>query len=260
MFERIMEVDTYVYILWGIGVLGLLLKMMANTYIKSLIKGSENMAMTKNKKLQILARKCKNRQSLGINGKNSDAYVDKNIQKMKFMGRTFAFWQQWGVSLALFDCMLMAGAFLYYDVSWRGSPAMIEFLANGIIVCAFLLALENIFLIKNKVEILKANIKDYIDNLTPAREYATQRATLRPTAKREAAVTEAKAYTEDTGQTSPEMVNQIKQVVKQREREQESDAFFEEAAGKQESSVEERASPPIESDKVLDSFLKEFFS
>lgn len=46
---------------------------------------------------------------------------------------------------------------------------MVTFIANGIIVCAFLLALENIFLINNKVEMLKANVRDYLENLTPAR-------------------------------------------------------------------------------------------
>lgn len=58
---------------------------------------------------------------------------------------------------------------MYYDVSWRGSPEMVSFLVNAIMVCAFLMCIENIFLINNKVEILKANIRDYLENLTPVR-------------------------------------------------------------------------------------------
>lgn len=46
---------------------------------------------------------------------------------------------------------------------------MVTFLVNGVLVGACLLALENIFLTNNKVERLKANIRDYLENLTPLR-------------------------------------------------------------------------------------------
>lgn len=257
MLERIMEMDTYVYILWGIGVLGLLFKMMANTYLKSLIKASENMATTKKKKLQIIARKYKNRQSLGMNNSNGDAYVEKNVRQMRFITRPFEFWQRCGNTFAFIVAALVAGAFLYYDVSWRGSPEMVLLIANGVCVCAFLFALENIFLISNKVEILKANIRDYIDNLTPAREPVRKTVTVghntagTNSSHREAAatmseVTDRPAVNDDASgsDVSSEMVDRIKEVAQKKHLEEGSD--------------EVRASP--KNDVMLDSFLREFFS
>lgn len=126
---------------------------------------------------------------------------------------------------------------------------MILLMANSVCVCAFLLALENIFLINNKVEILKANIKDYIENVTPAREPVKLRSSIRadPAGKlseQEAAVTKTDGVKQDS--TSPEMVNHIQEEVKRKQLE------------KEEKNDECRASP--NNDVMIDSFLREFFS
>lgn len=178
MLEKIMEAvtgaGTGVYILWGMGLLGLLLKIMMNTYLKGMVKASENMATTRRKSLRIIRQKYENGKSLGINNGSGEAYVEKNVRKLKLVALPMEFWRKSGQALCCLACMTMAGAFLYYDVSWRGSPDMISFLANGIMVCAFLLVLENIFLINNKLEILKANIRDYLENIPSPREFSAR--------------------------------------------------------------------------------------
>lgn len=174
MLEKFMEAGTGVYILWGMGLLGLLLKIMSNTYLKGLVKASENMATTKRRSLRIIRQKYENGKSLGINNGNGQAYVEKNVRRLKFVAMPMEFWRKSGQALCCLVCMAMAGAFLYYDVSWRGSPDMINFLANGVMVCAFLLVLENIFLINNKLEILKANIRDFLENIPAPREFSAR--------------------------------------------------------------------------------------
>ena len=44
------------------------------------------------------------------------------------------------------------------------------FLANSILVCACLLVLDHILVINNKVEILKANIRGYLERIPKPRE------------------------------------------------------------------------------------------
>ena len=80
------------------------------------------------------------------------------------------FWNRSGTVLSLVVCGTMAGAYLYYDPSWRGSPDMQFFLANSILVCACLLVLDHILVINNKVEILKANIRGYLERIPKPRE------------------------------------------------------------------------------------------
>ena len=66
MFDEFMGLGTSVYILWGIGALGLLLKLAANIHMKRMIKASGNMATTKRRALRIMRLKsikltCKSR-------------------------------------------------------------------------------------------------------------------------------------------------------------------------------------------------------
>lgn len=174
MLERVSNMGMGVYVLWGIGLLGLFLKMISNAYLKCLLRESENMATTKKRDLRYMRQAYENGKNLGIRTGNSDSFAEKQVRKMRLLGKPFAFWRRIG---ELCTCGLvgaMAMAFLYYDPGWRGSPEMVTFLVNGVIVGACLLALENIFLTNNKVERLKANIRDYLENLTPLRMCETR--------------------------------------------------------------------------------------
>lgn len=169
MLERLSHMGMGVYVLWGIGLLGFFLKMIANSYLKGLLRESENMATTKKKSLRYMRQTYENGKNLGIRTGSANAFAEKQVRKMRLLGKPFAFWRRVG---ELFTCVLvgaMALAFIYYDPGWRGSPEMVTFLVNGVLVGVCLLALENIFLINNKVERLKANISDYLENLTPLR-------------------------------------------------------------------------------------------
>lgn len=171
MLERLSHMGMGVYVLWGIGLIGLLLKMIANLYLKSLLKESENMATTKKKNLRYMRQTYENGKSLGIRTGSARQFAEKQVRKMNLLGKPFAFWRRIGELCTCAVVGAMAFAFLYYDPGWRGSLDMVTFMVNGVFVGACLLALENIFLTNNKVERLKANIGDYLENLTPLRAY-----------------------------------------------------------------------------------------
>ena len=230
-----------IYILWGIGVLGLLLKLMANIHMKAMIKASSNMATTKKRSLRIMRLKYMNGKSLGINNKGSEAFVEKNIRGMRYLGVPLPVWQRSGMLLSIVTGAIVAGGFLYYDVSWRGSPEMVTFIANGVLICAFLMLIENIFLINNKVEILKANIRDYFDNQPGQYDLKLARAeTLARDQARDMASAEAAA----TALTEPEKGL--------------SDAVHEVPGNSPH--IENLSTDTPEDEVVLNSFLKEFFS
>ncbi len=244
MYDVIMGFGTNVHILWGIGLLGLLLKICVNFHMRSMIRASENMATTKKRSLRIMRQKYVNGRNLGINRGNGASFVEKNVRRLKWAGLPLEFWKRSGLVLVLSSIMLMAGSFLYYESRWRGSSEMVPFLVHGIIVCAFLIVVENIFLINNKLEILKANIRDYLENLT-----------LPPPKER----------------ISPEDLKEfgnLRGVFTEKTKLQEEGAKEIAAASENNSSVEvvkekasyEPRSQNIDSDRILDSFLKEYFS
>lgn len=169
MLGKIMEVSTGVYILWGLGVLGLLLKILANAYMSKMVRASENLGDTNKKKLRMMRQKYENKKGFGLCGGDEEAYADSFVRGLRFLTWPMEFWNRSGTVLSLVVCGMMSGAYLYYDPSWRGSTDMQFFLANCIIVCACLLAFDHILLINNKVEILKANIRGYLERLPRAR-------------------------------------------------------------------------------------------
>lgn len=245
MYDVIMGLGTNVHILWCVGLLGLLLKMCVNFHMKSMIKASENMATTKKKSLRIMRQKYVNGRNLGINRGNGAAFVEKNIRRLKWAGLPLEFWKRSGLVLVLSTIMIMSGSFLYYESRWRGSPEMVTFLANGVIVCAFLIAIENIFLINNKLEILKANIRDYLENLTL------------PPPKNQLSPSDLKEFANLRGQLSDSKKAEKDMADMEVAASVDAKHNIEDDHNKSQNSAREK---PIDNDKMLDSFLKEFFS
>lgn len=162
MFEGLLHAGNGVHLLWGLGLVGLILRMMVNTYLNRLVKASLSMATTKKKFLKELRQKYENRKALGVMQLQKNAFVDKNVGRLRYLGVPIGVWRRSSTVCISVTVIAMTLAFSYYDVSWRGSPEMIYFLANGVMVCAFLFLVENIFLVKEKVDLLKANIIDYM--------------------------------------------------------------------------------------------------
>lgn len=232
MFEMIMNAGIGVHIVWAIGLLGLLLKMISNAYVKSIMKASDNMATTRKKPLRIIRQKYENRVNLGMGGASADSFVEKNVRRIK-CGLMPIVCTRRTTNLGILSIiMVTAGAFLFYDVKWRGSPQMINLIINSIVICAFLLALENIFLTTNKVEILKANILDYLENMNGSMESVKRRTgyyDMHNDAER----------MKDTAVTEAAATRDIKE--------------------KAENTCA-KAAAPREKDDSIESFLKEFFS
>lgn len=228
MWEKIMEAGTGVNVLWGIGLLGLMLQIVLSTYINRLVKASSDMSTTRRKSLRAVRQTLDNRRTLCMDMGTGEAFAEKSVRSLKFMGIPLVNFRHMGYKLSLIVCMGLSGAFLYYDVSWRGSPDMIYFMANGVCVCAFLLILENIFLVTNKLELLKANIWDYL---------SSSRVVSR----------EERTKSRDPVETEKPNIERV-----------DADSSLDEVAtGKEERPPH---TSPAESEEILNSFLKEFFS
>ena len=167
--DKIIGAGLGVHILWGIGLLGLLMCLVTNAYLGSLVRASANMATTKKKKLRIMRQKYENGKSLGLHRGKSEAFVEKNVRQLRLLGLPLPWWTSVHKSLACATAMAVAVAYIYYDTSWRNTPDNFFFLANAGFVGAFLMGLGNIFLLNNKMEILKANIRDYLENIPEPR-------------------------------------------------------------------------------------------
>jgi hypothetical protein len=258
VISNITNAENGVYILWGIAFLGLMLKMISNAYIKNFMRKTENMAMAKKKKLRCMRQKYENRKSLGMEGSSGD-FVEKNIRTFRFMGLPLeAFCRHINIGVYV-TVMATAGAFLLYEPSWRGSPKMVTFLANSVMVCAFLMSLENIFLTRTKLEIMKANIRDYLDNMSAR---AANSAVRRPVVSADGTVRSSSGNT-DSADLRADAKGRDDGAHKLRDkgnRIRDESAFGISESAAADMWVEDTDVENISGEISLDGFLKEFFS
>lgn len=231
MWERFMEAGMGVYILWGVGAFGLLLKIIISVYLSGMVRASQDMSTTRKKSLAAIRQKLENRKCLVADLGSGEAFVNKNVYNLKCIGVPINAWKNLGSKLCLLVCILSSGAFLYYDVSWRGSPDMVYFMANAVLVCAFLMLIENIFLVTNKLELLKANIWDYLEMVKGGRKEGTPKRTASAEVPRNLPAEKSDFEKELDGAMQKAEVD--------------APLFDEAAAG---------------SEEILNSFLKEFFT
>ena len=164
MLERIMEQGTFVYILWGIGFLGLLLQMITAFLLGRAVKASENMITTRKRIFKEIRKKNEALKSLGVVTKDTEAFADKYLLKMRIMGAPLYSASNAMKTLRAVVCMVAAGGLLIYMKSEIPFQMSEELVLNGVIVAAFLAAVENIIPVKNKIGIMKANVMDYLNN------------------------------------------------------------------------------------------------
>ena len=165
MLERILNAGIEMNILWGIGLLGLIIKLIANIHMSRLLKASENMVTTKRKSLRVIRQKYENGRALGANKGTASAFVEKNVRRLKLLGLPLSFYGKTGTVLSFITVGFASFVVMKKPASWRGSPEMLSFLGNMMMLLAFLMVVENIFFINNKLEMLKANISDYLENM-----------------------------------------------------------------------------------------------
>ena len=96
MLQKIMEVSTGVYILWGLGVLGVLMKILANAYMSKMVRASTNLGETKRKKLRNMCRQYENKKGFGLCGGDEEAYAESFVRGLKFLTRPMEFWNRSG--------------------------------------------------------------------------------------------------------------------------------------------------------------------
>ena len=158
------------YALWGIGALGLLLKIIFSSYLSKMVKASENITTTRKKSLRRIKQKYENGKALGKIGVSSKAYVERNVRRLRLFAFPIELWRKSGKILISTCIMFMTGCFWIYGAKMLGSGQIYDFIYSGIFVVAFLTTLENIFLVSNKMELLKANLIDYFDNISSPQE------------------------------------------------------------------------------------------
>lgn len=169
MIQEWFEKDYIIIALIGLCVIGLMLKLITNFVYIRLVKASANMSASKNKLVKQMKLKFETFYKLKIGVNNVDIFVDKYVYKYKICGLLLSTWENIG-GLMLMLCLLTAPVFSILGLILEcGETKILSTFFTGVCTSAILILVDNLFNISSKRQIIKLNIKDYLENYLKAR-------------------------------------------------------------------------------------------
>ncbi len=146
------------------GLVSLLLQAMMVLSLKGYVRASANMKTTKKKIMLNLKNQFETIYDMGYQVRNTGAYVDKYLLKLKFMGFSYAAWEK-APFLAAGLVTLLAGAEAFYGYTVHTPMAsQIEILFSYGVVLVCLFVFFHIFGVKSKQQQMQIQLVDYLEN------------------------------------------------------------------------------------------------
>lgn len=169
MIRYIYEENILIYVMIGIGVIGLLADLICSIIYQRLVKASLEMGTSENKLLKLMRLRFETCYKLKLGVNNVDSFVDKYVNRHKFWGIFLCTWERiCGQMIALCMTITIVGSFAAYYFEC-GQNAILYTLGMGIIIVTVLIAAQVILDISKKKQFLYCNIKEYLENYLKAK-------------------------------------------------------------------------------------------
>lgn len=169
MFISLVEENILVYVMLGLCSVGILVKILLSLVYMRLMKSSDQMGITKNKLMKLLRLKFETCYKLKIGVNNVDVFVDKYVYKYKICGILLYKWEGFSGQLLLL-CMLTGTVGVVLGLFYEcGKTAILSTFLGGIFTSALLIVFENSLNFHIKKDIIRANMKDYLENFLMSR-------------------------------------------------------------------------------------------
>ena len=169
MVQYLYDKNIIIYTFGVLGGLGFLLRLIVNLVYKHLVKESDRLGETKNKKLQHMKLKFSTCYKLKIGVNNVDTFVDKNVLKYRFCGILLSTWDNL-CGLVLFVSLLIVPIITVFGVAFEcGQDQIMLAGAVGISVCALLIIVDKFINLSSKKKMLRLNLMDYLENFCKVR-------------------------------------------------------------------------------------------
>jgi hypothetical protein len=169
VIRTLFDNHVFIYILLALAGLGMLMKLVVQILYSKLLRASESMGTSKCKLAQNMKKKFEAYYKLKLGVNNVDIFVDKHFFHYKFCGIYLSTWETLcGQVLVL---TLLTGAIstilgLIYEC---GKNQILSTFSVGILSCGVLIFLEGVINPGGKKEMIRLNMKDYLENSLKAR-------------------------------------------------------------------------------------------
>ena len=159
-----MDTNALMYVMVGIGILGILSKLILAFLYSRLMKDAENMSMAKTRLMKQMKLKFENCYRLNLGVKNVTVFVDKYLHKYKLMG--ISLHRMGGfMNLSMMICVFL-GCFgsVYKFFNGYKLELAVESFVLGVLLVIILFVLDTVIDVDYMQEVLMISIQDYLEN------------------------------------------------------------------------------------------------
>lgn len=167
--QELFDKNIFIYIMLGLLGGGILLKLLLDIIYSRLVKASDSMATSKNKLTKTMKKKFEACFKLKIGVNNVDIFVDKYVFRQRFCGILLSTWENiCGQILVL--CLLIGSISTIMGLIYEcGKQQILSTFSVGILTSGLLIFLEGLVNLGAKKELLRLNMKDYLENILKVR-------------------------------------------------------------------------------------------
>ncbi len=164
MISQLFHQNIFIYAMTGVLFLGIIQKALLGSYYRKMAYATENMGLTTKKNLKNLKTKFENSFKLNMSVNHIDAFVDKNMDKQKFMGISLHLWNKLNWQLCMLCALIGMAGTLYEILNHHESQKIAITFTYTIFVLTISLFLEASFSMEERKHMMSANMKDYFGN------------------------------------------------------------------------------------------------
>lgn len=169
VIQELFNKSIFIYIMIGLCGLGLLIKITLQLVYGRLAKASFNMGVSKNLLTRNMKKKFETCYKLKIGVNNVDIFVDKYLFSHKFCGILLSTWENICGQLLLLCVLIGSISTILGIINECGRNAILNTFAAGILSSGLLIFFEGLLNIGGKKEIIRLNMKDYLENFLKVR-------------------------------------------------------------------------------------------
>ena len=156
------------------GIVSIFMQWMMTLSLTGYVKASANMDTTKKKIMINLKKQFETMHEMNCHVNNVEAYVEKYLLKLRFMGLSFSLWER-VPALSVGVVSLIAGGTAFYTYTTEGTASTyIEIIFSYGVVLACFFLFFHIFGIKSKKQQMLIQLVDYLENYLANRVARTQ--------------------------------------------------------------------------------------
>jgi hypothetical protein len=148
---------------------GIILKLVLNIVYTRLMRASDNMGTSNNELTLKMKKKFEACYKLKIGVNNVDIFVDKYVYRHRFCGILLSTWENIGGQVLML-CLLLGSISAVLGLIYEcGKQAILSTFSVGILTSGLLIFLEGMMNLTGKKELIRLNMKDYLENFFKVR-------------------------------------------------------------------------------------------